>query len=145
VQLETRAGARVVGTVAALDRDSIHLRGSWPGATTRLAVADVSGYRRSLLRRDQRRGARTGARVGAIAGGAVLAAALYADATGAADLTIPTTFVAAPVAAALVLLGAGVGRAAVPERWTDRAALRIAGGHRLPGSSNAGIGLALHF
>jgi hypothetical protein len=144
VLLETRAGTRVVGTVAALGADTIHLRGTWAGVTMALPVTAVAGFQTSLGY-DRWRGARVGALTGGIVGAAVVALALHADATTDAALSIPSTVIAAPAAAGLVLLGAGIGAVAMPERWTGQVPLQVGALLRGPGHSRLGVRLAARF
>jgi hypothetical protein len=64
------------------------------------------------------RGARSGAAAGAIVGGAALAAALWIDFNGKSEcICIPLSFVVAPFAVALPVVGASVGALHAPFGW----------------------------
>jgi hypothetical protein len=118
VELVTRDGRRLVGTVAALGPDSIRLR---HGPV--LLATEAAAFRASAGR-DRWRGARRGAVAGVLTGAALVAFALHTDAN-ASDVMIPSTVLAVPAALVLTGVGAGIGAGVTRERWTAPTPLRV--------------------
>ena len=144
IRVETRGGSRVVGTVQSIEADTMRIYGGRrysPALPIHvLPLADIRGYAVSLGR-DRWRGARNGAFVGGGLGLVLVAFAAHTDATSHSDTMIPGTFFAVPAAVVLTGIGALIGAAAAPDRWSAPVALQL-----VPGSDESlGIGLRLRF
>lgn len=130
VRLDTRDGRRVVGTVTAVDGDTIHVS-PWVGKgapSHAVPVAAVRAYRVGGGQ-DRGRGARRGALVGAAIGAGLVGLGFYWDVT--AGHTISYTAVAVPTALVVTGAGALIGRRAAPTRWGAPVTVGLGGGgHR---------------
>jgi hypothetical protein len=147
VRLEAPDRAPVTGRVVRVGGDTIWLRAREAGAVAVLRLGQFRTYSVGAGR-DRDRGARHGALAGAGAGAAVVALAAYRDARSDAARIVPATAFAAGAAAGLMLLGAGVGALAAPERWGPRLPLRVGLGpacraRRAPASRSASDAAAL--
>lgn len=144
VRLEIRDGSHVVGTVQAIDADTIRLyrgREYDPAAPLHvLPLRTVRSYAVSMGRA-RGRGARNGALVGGGLGLAVVAYAGYQDATANDIVIVPGTLVAVPIALGLTGIGALLGAQLAPDRWSSPVELRI--GSRESGS--LGIGFSVRY
>ena len=113
VRLEITSGAQVIGTIVALESDTIRV------ASRNAAVAvprnSVMSYDVSLGR-ERGRGARRGALAGGALGFAVVVASLGRD-TATVNRQPSDLRAAVPIGIGLLALGAAIGSALAPEQW----------------------------
>jgi hypothetical protein len=144
VRVDTGGRHAAVGAVVHADSGGLWLA-ERPGGrvTARVPLARVRSVA-TAAGVDRARGARRGALVGGVLGGLLVGAGLVGDRYGAAgDATMPVSALTVPAGLGLAALGAALGAAAAPPRWSEPRPLRIgrAGGR----GGGAAVRLAFAF
>lgn len=140
VRLESQDGSHVVGTVQAIDADTIRIyRGREYDPAVPLHAVPLRAVRSYTVSmgRDRGRGARNGALIGGGLGLALVAYAGYQDAAADDAVIVPGSLVAVPVALGLTGIGALLGARLAPDRWSSPVKLGL--GSRERGSLNLGF------
>lgn len=116
VRIETEGRDTVIGVVVPGPPGLLHVRrADWEVlSVARPLVSSISTYGPQWAK-----GAKRGALVGGLIGAAALGAAVYMDLSVEGEcICIPVSFIVAPVAVGLPVLGAGFGLAFAPLGWS---------------------------
>lgn len=138
VRIETRQGGLITGTVLDANRERIEMRVTRGNTTVSILLDSIRQYERGLAP-NRKRAAGRGALIGGAVGLLGVAAAVNHDRHVVGDNYTPATWLAAPTAVILTLLGAGIGALSAPVRWEPPVRVSVAPSRAIDGGIKVGL------